>query len=60
MTPKQLVPGIEKYPDLEASMAARIPTANSGCSKCGTGQLAASYLARLKARLERDKWLRKP
>lgn len=59
MTPKQLVPGIEKYPDLEASMAARMPSGH-GCSKCGTGQLAAAYLARLKARLERDKWLRKP
>lgn len=61
MTPAQLVPGIGRYPDLEASMAARLPRVTNGCSgTCGTGKLAADYRERLRARLERDKWLKRP
>ncbi len=60
MTPNQLVPGISKYPDLEASMAARMPRQTAGCGGCGTSKLAADYRQRLQARLERDKWLKRP
>jgi hypothetical protein len=60
VTPAQLVPGIEKYPDLAESLAARLPSKQSGCGGCGTGKLAADYRQRLQARLERDKFLKRP
>ena len=58
MTPSQLVPGIEKYPELEARLAARLPRAGSGCDNCGTGKLAEDFRLMLRARLERDKLLK--
>lgn len=57
MTAAQLVPGIQRYPDLEAALAARIPR---DCGKCGMGKLIDEYRRRVNARLERDKWLKSP
>lgn len=60
MTAKQLVPGIEKYPALAAKLDAKLPYSTANCGGCGLTKLADDFRRRLKARLERDKLLRRP
>lgn len=57
MTARQLVPGIEAYPELEKQLASRLSMqgGGNGCSSCALNQLSRSFRARLNAMVERDK-----
>lgn len=58
MTPQQLVPGIDRHPDLVAAMKARLVAAQ--CTGCAARKLAKEFQTKVRDRFERDKWLRKP
>lgn len=55
-SPSSLVPGITKYPDLAQQLADKL----SGAGCCGHANLARDFSKRLRARVERDKLLKKP
>lgn len=60
MIPRRLVPGIEKYPDLETNLESKLVRYRPGCGDCNLTTLAQDFRERLKARLERDNSLRRP
>lgn len=57
MKSSDLVPGIQAYPDLAASLQQAVAR-QPGCGNCGYAKLAADFRERLRRRLERDKWLK--
>jgi hypothetical protein len=59
-TPRRLVPGIEKYPDLETNLETKLSRHRPGCADCNLVTLAQDFREKLRARLERDKSLRRP
>lgn len=58
MNASQLVPGISKYPELEAQLNQRIAMQGVGgskCSACTRSKLAREFGRKLRDRVERDK-----
>ena len=60
MSNNRIVPGIEAYPDLSRRLSQKVAEMGPNCGDCSTAKLATDFRKRLQARLERDKWLKKP
>ena len=55
MSLDHLVPGISKYPDLEARLRTRLSEKQGGGSCCNRNPVIADFRSALQRRIERDK-----
>ena len=58
MTASQLVPGIDRYPELAKQLEQRLDMVGSsrgGCSACATRKLAGDFRRRMNVLIERER-----